>query len=61
MRIPVSVTFQSLQQKIFERLDCDPKPLSYRDSRGDFAALQTDIDVREAIDHCGGKLVIYVD
>lgn len=61
MRIPVSVTFQSLQQKIFERLDCDPKPLSYRDSRGDFAALQTDIEVREAIDHCGGKLVIYVD
>ncbi|KAF9950595.1 bud emergence protein 1, partial [Mortierella alpina] len=61
MRIPVSISFKSLQQKIFERLHADPATLSFRDDRGDFAPIQTDVDVREAIDRSGGKLMIYVD
>ncbi|KAG0051645.1 bud emergence protein 1 [Gryganskiella cystojenkinii] len=62
MRIPVSISFRSLQQKVFERLNSDPdKELSYRDDRGDFAQLQNDSDVRDAIDRSGGKLMIYVD
>ncbi|KAG0215675.1 bud emergence protein 1 [Mortierella sp. GBA30] len=61
MRIPVSISFKSLQQKIFERLHADPKTMSFRDDRGDFAVIQTDADVKEAIDRSGGKLMIYVD
>ncbi|KAF9430183.1 bud emergence protein 1, partial [Entomortierella beljakovae] len=61
MRIPVSVDFRSLQQKIFERINCENKELSYRDDRGDFARIQNDGDVREAINNSGGKLMIYVD
>ncbi|KAF9142308.1 bud emergence protein 1 [Linnemannia schmuckeri] len=61
MRIPVSISFRSLQQKIFERLHSDHKDLSYRDDRGDFATIQNDGDVRDAIDRSGGKLMIYVD
>ncbi|KAG9327594.1 hypothetical protein KVV02_003839 [Mortierella alpina] len=61
MRIPVSISFKSLQQKIFERLHADPATLSFRDDRGDFAPIETDVDVREAIDRSGGKLMIYVD
>lgn len=61
MRIPVSITFRSLEQKVFERLNTDHKELSYRDDRGDFASLQNDGDVRVAIDRSGGKLMIYVD
>ncbi|KAF9363863.1 bud emergence protein 1 [Mortierella sp. NVP85] len=61
MRIPVTITFQALQQKIFDRLETSDKELSYRDERGDFARIQEDADVREAIDHSGGKLMIYVD
>ncbi|KAF9386421.1 bud emergence protein 1 [Podila verticillata] len=61
MRIPVSIGFRALQQKIFERLQSDPKDLSYRDDRGDFAMIQSDADVRDAIDRSGGKLMIYVD
>ncbi|KAF9379817.1 bud emergence protein 1 [Mortierella sp. AD011] len=44
MRIPVSITFRSLQQKIFERVNTDQKELSYRDDRGDFARIQDDAD-----------------
>ncbi|KAF9309778.1 bud emergence protein 1, partial [Podila horticola] len=61
MRIPVSIGFRPLQQKIFERLQSEPKDLSYRDERGDFAMIQSDADVRDAIDRSGGKLMIYVD
>ncbi|KAK3848694.1 MAG: hypothetical protein J3R72DRAFT_470117 [Linnemannia gamsii] len=61
MRIPVSISFRSLQQKIFERLHSDHKDLSYRDDRGDFATIQNDADIRDAIDRSGGKLMIYVD
>ncbi|KAF9898711.1 bud emergence protein 1 [Lobosporangium transversale] len=61
MRIPVSITFRALQQKVFERIDTDNRELSYRDERGDFARLQNDSDVRDAIDRSGGKLMIYVD
>ncbi|KAG0381224.1 bud emergence protein 1 [Mortierella sp. AD032] len=61
MRIPVSISFRSLQQKIFERLHSDHKDLSYRDDRGDFATIQNDVDIRDAIDRSGGKLMIYVD
>lgn len=61
MRIPVSISFTALQLKIFDRLDTKDKELSYRDERGDFARIQDDTDVREAIDHSGGKLMIYVD
>ncbi|KAG0266429.1 bud emergence protein 1 [Linnemannia exigua] len=61
MRIPVSISFRSLQQKIFERLHSDHKDLSYRDDRGDFATIQNDTDIRDAIDRSGGKLMIYVD
>ncbi|KAG0197761.1 bud emergence protein 1 [Mortierella sp. GBA30] len=61
MRIPVSINFRSLQQKILERLNTEQKDLSYRDDRGDFATIQNDGDVREAIDRSGGKLMIYVD
>ncbi|KAG9070597.1 bud emergence protein 1 [Linnemannia hyalina] len=61
MRIPVSISFRLLQQKIFERLHLDHKDLSYRDDRGDFATIQNDGDVRDAIDRSGGKLMIYVD
>lgn len=61
MRIPVSISFRSLQQKIFERLHSEHKDLSYRDDRGDFATIQNDGDVRDAIDRSGGKLMIYVD
>jgi len=61
MRIPVAITFRSLQQKVFERLNTEQKELSYRDDRGDFASLQNDGDVRVAIDRSGGKLMIYVD
>ncbi|KAF9925733.1 bud emergence protein 1 [Linnemannia zychae] len=61
MRIPVTISFRSLQQKIFERLHSDHKDLSYRDDRGGFATIQNDGDVRDAIDRSGGKLMIYVD
>ncbi|KAI8363586.1 hypothetical protein B0O80DRAFT_17193 [Mortierella sp. GBAus27b] len=61
MRIPVSIAFKPLQQKIFDRLQTDQKGLSYRDDKGDFAIIQTDSDVRDAIDRSGGKLMIYVD
>ncbi|KAF9300119.1 bud emergence protein 1 [Mortierella antarctica] len=61
MRIPVSITFKSLESKVFERLQSDTRDLSYRDERGNFAKLQSDEDVRDAIDNCGGKLMIYVD
>ncbi|KAF9362360.1 bud emergence protein 1 [Mortierella sp. NVP85] len=61
MRIPVSISFKALQQKIFDRLQTDQKGLSYRDDRGDFAIIQNDSDVREAMDRSGGKLMIYVD
>ncbi|KAF9103133.1 bud emergence protein 1 [Mortierella sp. GBA35] len=61
MRIPVTISFRSLQQKIFERLHSEHKDLSYRDDRGDFATIQNDADVRDAIDRSGGKLMIYVD
>ncbi|KAG0049893.1 bud emergence protein 1 [Gryganskiella cystojenkinii] len=61
MRIPAAISFKALQQKIFERLHSGPKDLSYRDDRGDFATLQSDSDIREAIDRSGGKLMIYVD
>lgn len=61
MRIPVSITFKSLQSKVFERLQSDTRDLSYRDERGNFAKLQSDEDVRDAIDNSGGKLMIYVD
>jgi bud emergence protein 1 len=61
MRIPVLISFRSLQQKIFERLHSEHKDLSYRDDRGDFATIQNDGDVRDAIDRSGGKLMIYVD
>ncbi|KAF9129482.1 bud emergence protein 1, partial [Mortierella sp. 14UC] len=53
MRIPVSISFRSLQQKIFERLHSDHKDLSYRDDRGDFATIQNDADIRDAIDRSG--------
>ncbi|KAI7819819.1 hypothetical protein BC939DRAFT_399992 [Gamsiella multidivaricata] len=61
MRIPVAITFRSLQQKIFERLNTEHGEMSYRDDRGDFARIQGDEDVREAIDNSGGKLMVYVD
>ncbi|KAF8926811.1 SH3 and PX domain-containing protein 2B, partial [Dissophora ornata] len=62
MRIPVSISFNALQQKIFDRLQVDnSKGLSYRDDRGDFALIQSDGDVCDAIDRTGGKLMIYVD
>ncbi|KAF9408656.1 bud emergence protein 1 [Podila epigama] len=61
MRIPVSITFKALQQKILERLQVDQSDFSYRDERGNFAKIQTDEDVRDAIDKSGGKLMIYVD
>ncbi|KAF9581695.1 bud emergence protein 1 [Lunasporangiospora selenospora] len=61
IRIPVTITFRALQQKIFERLLCSHKELSYRDDRGDFASIQDNNDVRDAIDRSGGKLMIYVD
>ncbi|KAF9107168.1 bud emergence protein 1 [Mortierella sp. AM989] len=61
MRIPATISFKTLQQKIFDRLQVEDKNLSYRDDRGDFAVIQTDADVRDAIDRSGGKLMIYVD
>ncbi|KAF9167719.1 bud emergence protein 1 [Mortierella sp. AD011] len=61
MRIPVTISFNALQQKIFDRLQTENKNLSYRDDRGDFAIVQTDADVRDAIDQSGGKLMIYVN
>ncbi|KAF9988424.1 bud emergence protein 1 [Modicella reniformis] len=61
MRIPISISFQALEQKVFDRLDTSDKDLSYRDERGEYAKIQSDADVREAIDHSGGKLMIYVD
>ncbi|KAG0362615.1 hypothetical protein BC939DRAFT_467271 [Gamsiella multidivaricata] len=61
MRIPVTITFKALQQKIFDRLQAENKSLSYRDDRGDLAIIQGDADVLKAIDRSGGKLMIYVD
>ncbi|KAF9916463.1 bud emergence protein 1 [Lobosporangium transversale] len=62
MRIPVSIGFKALQQKIFDRLQIEPhRTLSYRDDHGDFAIIQTDADVRAAMDRSGGKLMVYVD
>ncbi|KAF9368862.1 bud emergence protein 1, partial [Podila verticillata] len=61
MRIPVSIAFKSLQSKVLERLQTDQGDMSYRDERGNFAKLQSDEDVRDAIDNSGGKLMIYVD
>ncbi|KAF9582050.1 bud emergence protein 1 [Lunasporangiospora selenospora] len=61
MRIPVSITFRALQQKVFERIQADQGNLSYRDEHGNFAPIQSDGDVREAIGRSGGKLMIYAD
>ncbi|KAF9197429.1 bud emergence protein 1 [Haplosporangium sp. Z 27] len=61
MRIPVTISFKALQQKIFDRLQTESRNLSYRDNQGNFAIVQTDADVRDAIDRSGGKLMIHVD
>ncbi|KAI1294508.1 bud emergence protein 1 [Mortierella claussenii] len=61
MRIPVLIGFEALRQKILDRLGTDlHRVLSYRDD-GNFAIIQQDADVREAMDRSGGKLMIYVD
>ncbi|KAF9973018.1 bud emergence protein 1 [Actinomortierella ambigua] len=61
MRIPVSVSFRTLQQKVFERLRVDHRELSCRDAAGEFTPIRSDADWREAADRSGGKLMIYVD
>ncbi|KAG0233015.1 bud emergence protein 1 [Actinomortierella wolfii] len=61
MRIPVSVSFRTLQQKIFERLQTEQRELSCRDAHGDFAPIRSDADWREVADRSGGKLMIYVN
>ncbi|KAG0315463.1 bud emergence protein 1 [Dissophora globulifera] len=60
MRIPASIPYKTLYQKIFDRLQVDGnKMLSYRDDRGE-VFIRNDDHVREAIDRSGGKLMIYV-
>ncbi|KAF9439090.1 bud emergence protein 1 [Entomortierella beljakovae] len=61
MRVPVAISFSSLQQKVFDRLQVQGKNMSYRDDRGDFAIIQSDKEIYDAIDQSGGKLMIYVD
>lgn len=62
MRIPTSISLETLRKRIFERLNIDSgKDLSYRDDRGGFATLQRNADIKKAIERSGGKLMIYVD
>ncbi|RKP10865.1 hypothetical protein THASP1DRAFT_12258, partial [Thamnocephalis sphaerospora] len=59
IRVPNTITYVALWEKIFERLGPSVKAVSWKGASGDWNTLDSEDDLRQALSETGGKLTLH--